>query len=298
MFDKFHLEKLIIKPKKINNLNFDEISEIINTANKIFRKENLILKLHNSNKNSEIFVIGDIHGNLESLIDIIEEIKTRNPKYVIFLGDIVDRGDKQIECLIFVLSLKIMEPNRYFILRGNHETLQMNQYYGFYEVFINKYGNDDKFRTILNMYESLPIASIINHKVICVHGGVPEDMHILSRMDDFKLNELNNSIKESIQNGIYQLIWNDPKENISGFSDSFRGPGIKFYGNDVFQDFLEMNNLEGMIRGHECFPEGYRWFFNKKLLSIFSSANYRGYASPNPASYAIIKDDKIQVELL
>ena len=56
---------------------------------------------------------------------------------------------------------------------------------------------------------------------------------------------------------------------------------------------MKSYNLEYLIRAHECFPEGYRWFFNNRLLSIFSSANYRGFYSPNPASYAIVRNDKI-----
>jgi serine/threonine-protein phosphatase PP1 catalytic subunit len=80
---------------------------------------------------------------------------------------------------------------------------------------------------------------------------------------------------------------------ILNFSNSFRGPGIKFFGQRAFDAFMKKNNLQLLIRAHECFPEGYRWFFNKRLLSIFSSANYRGYFSPNPGSYAIIRDNNL-----
>jgi serine/threonine-protein phosphatase PP1 catalytic subunit len=90
-------------------------------------------------------------------------------------------------------------------------------------------------------------------------------------------------------------MWNDPKSGLRGFSNSFRGSGIKFFGFDVFENFLKYNDLKYVIRAHECFPEGYRWFFNNRLLSIFSSANYRG---PNPASYAIIRNSEVIPKLL
>jgi serine/threonine-protein phosphatase PP1 catalytic subunit len=93
-------------------------------------------------------------------------------------------------------------------------------------------------------------------------------------------------------------MWNDPKENLKGFSNSYRGPGIYFFGGDVFDEFLHQNDLKYLIRAHECFSEGYRWFFQNRLLSIFSSANYRGNSNPNPASYAIIKNNEVIPKLL
>lgn len=93
-------------------------------------------------------------------------------------------------------------------------------------------------------------------------------------------------------------MWNDPKTELNGFSDSFRGPGIFFFGYDVFENFMEVNDLKYLIRAHECFPEGFKWFFNKRLLSIFSSADYRGFYHPNPASYAIIKNNEVIPKLI
>ena len=61
---------------------------------------------------------------------------------------------------------------------------------------------------------------------------------------------------------------------------------------------MEVNHLQYLIRAHECFPEGYKWFFKKRLLSIFSSANYRGSYFPNPASYAIIKENQVFPQLI
>ena len=114
-------QKLIRKPKKISNLKFEDVSKILTEARSLFEKENLLLEF-NLKKDDEIYVLGDIHGNFDSLLKLYELIKKNQPKLVIFLGDIVDRGPLQVECLIFVLLLKILEPKRYYILKGNHET--------------------------------------------------------------------------------------------------------------------------------------------------------------------------------
>ena len=297
MIDGTLLQNLIKKPEEISKLNLDDISQIMREARSLFENENLLLEF-NIGKNEEIYVLGDIHGNMQSLLKLIELINKNNPKLVIFLGDIVDRGPKQIECLIFVLILKILKPQTFYILRGNHETLEMNQAYGFYYEFSQKFNNYDAFKEILAVYDVLPICSIINNSILCLHGGIPEDIDILKKLKGLKPKDIDSTTLES---GIFQIMWNDPKPGLGGFMRSYRGPGIKFFGQEAFNKFMVENSLKYLIRAHECFPEGYVWFFNYRLLSIFSSANYRGDFTANPASYAIVKNNDIipkNIELL
>lgn len=291
------LNDLIKKPQRIAKLNFDGISKIFETVIDILKEENLHLEFSANEQTEEVYVIGDIHGNLDTLLKIIETINENNPKLVIFLGDIVDRGSKQLECLLIVLALKILYPLKYFLIRGNHETLEMNQYYGFFQDFISRFNDQSKFNKILSIYNLLPICASINKTILCLHGGIPQDINILNKLRGQKCRDFN-VIFNSIAQEIYQIMWNDPKSELKGFCGSFRGPGIYFFGNDVFENFMEANNLKYLIRAHECFPEGYRWFFNNRLLSIFSSANYRGFYAPNPASYAIIKNNEIIPKLI
>jgi diadenosine tetraphosphatase ApaH/serine/threonine PP2A family protein phosphatase len=174
----------------------------------------------------------------------------------------------------------------------------MNQYYGFYQEFITRFKNKGKYDEILALYNVLPYAAVINNKILCVHGGIPEDMEILKKLKGFKTKEIR-QIWDNISEQLMQITWNDPKENIEGFTDSFRGPGIKFFGQKVFEGFMKANNLKYLIRSHEMFPEGYKWFFVNRLLSIFSSENYRGGYGRNFASYAIVdKQGNISAKLL
>ncbi|MFW9999816.1 MAG: metallophosphoesterase [Candidatus Hodarchaeota archaeon] len=295
--DNSALYELINNPQKISALKFDIILNIIKTFKCILEKENLLLEVNFKEKKEEAYVIGDIHGNLETLTKLIEIINHKNPKIIIFLGDIVDRGPKQFECLMIVLILKILHPSKYYLLRGNHETLEMNEYYGFFQDFISRFKNQSKFNEILSIYNLIPICALINKAILCLHGGIPEDFDILKKLQGQRCMNFKEVFNLNMQ-GIYQIMWNDPKSGLEGFSDSFRGPGIKFFGYDVFENFMKYNNLKYIIRSHECFSEGYRWFFNKRLLSIFSSANYRGFYSPNPASYAIIRNNEIVPKLL
>ncbi len=194
MVDSSYLQNLIKNPENISSLNFDDISPILIEVKKIFKKENLLLEL-DIKDTEEIYVIGDIHGNLKSLLKIIELInKNRKPKFVIFLGDIVDRGLKQLECLIIVLILKILEPKTFFLLKGNHETLEMNQAYGFFSEFVHRFKNIEKFNKVLNIYNSLPICALINNHILCLNGGIPEDIIIIRKMKDLKQEDIRNTV--------------------------------------------------------------------------------------------------------
>lgn len=291
------LYDLISQPQKISNLKFEIILNILKTVKNILEEENLLLEFGFKEIVEDVYVIGDIHGNLETLTRLIEIINRNNPRVVIFLGDIVDRGPKQFECLLIVLALKILYPSKYYLLRGNHETLEMNEYYGFFQDFFSRFNNQIKFSEILSIYNVLPICALINRAILCLHGGIPQDNDILKKLQGQKCKDFRAIFNSNAQD-IYQIMWNDPKSGLVGFSDSFRGKGIKFFGNDVFENFMKYNNLKYLIRAHECFPEGYRWFFNNRLLSIFSSANYRGSYIPNPASYAIIRNNEVIPKLL
>ena len=86
---------------------------------------------------SPAYVFGDIHGNLEDLHFFSDNVwrlgMSLTAGSFLFLGDYVDRGLHCLECVAYLFAMKLQLPNKVFLLRGNHETRDINgweEHYG------------------------------------------------------------------------------------------------------------------------------------------------------------------------
>ena len=112
--------KGLMADKKENRKAFAKtLEQLVNEISPILESEDRCVRV-----TSPAFVIGDIHGNLEDLLSIEKTLFKSVPivtaNYV-FLGDYVDRGMWSVECALYVICLKILAPNNFYLLRGNHE---------------------------------------------------------------------------------------------------------------------------------------------------------------------------------
>ncbi|RIB35158.1 MAG: hypothetical protein BXU00_03095 [Candidatus Nanoclepta minutus] len=219
-------------------------------------------------------VIGDVHGDLETLNKIFETIDLNSflkdeDNIVIFLGDYVDRGKYSLEVLEKIFRLKLEYQNQILLLRGNHE---ISKYWDVYpsdfryqllEKFRDNY--NEIYDRLIDLFDRLPIAAYYEDFLFLVHGGIPIDVKDI------------NEIANEEPNTVIQLVWNDPFEGI-GHLPSPRGIGYLF-GIDITMSFLRENGLDLIIRGHEpC--EGIKFNHNRKVITVFSSKVYGNeYAS-------------------
>ena len=140
----------------------------------IFAGEPNILKVP---KNPCIFV-GDTHGDLEASMKVVEKFLPDENNILIFLGDYVDRGNFQLENVLFLFRLKQDYPNRIILLRGNHEEEEMNKSYGFHDLLYMKYMGKsyEIFQQFQQTFAQLPFCILTWNRIFGLHGGIPISM--------------------------------------------------------------------------------------------------------------------------
>jgi serine/threonine-protein phosphatase 4 catalytic subunit len=223
-----------------------------------------------------ITVCGDIHGqffDLQELFRVGGQLPDTN---YIFLGDYVDRGYHSVESFLLLLAFFVRYPYRVTLLRGNHESRQTSQAYGFYDECLRKFGNPRIWKQCMELFDLFPIASVIEKQILCVHGGLSPDLQTL---DDIA--RIDRRCEPPGSGPFSDLLWSDPDEN-SGFSANPRGVGFLF-GGDVVKNFIEQNSLKFICRAHQLMMNGYEVLFDETLATVWSAPNYC-YRSGNLAS--------------
>ncbi|CDS09702.1 hypothetical protein LRAMOSA02379 [Lichtheimia ramosa] len=220
--------------------------------------------------NGKLTVCGDVHGQFYDFINIFETngYPAEDHAYL-FNGDFVDRGSFSVEVILTLFAYKWLYPNRLFLARGNHETDNMNKVYGF-EGEVRAKFNETMFKLFSETFNALPLAHVIENKILVVHGG-------LFSKDDVTLDDIRKidrlSLGQPGTDGLMcELLWSDPQPE-PGRGASKRGVGIQF-GPDVTKNFLERNNLDMLIRSHEVKENGYVIEHDGKCVTVFSAPNY------------------------
>ncbi|XP_022707852.1 serine/threonine-protein phosphatase PP1-gamma catalytic subunit B-like isoform X1 [Varroa jacobsoni] len=154
-----------------------------------------------------------------------------------------------------------------FLLRGNHETLRINAIYGFLSECRLRYSLE-VYHKFNELFAWLPLAAVVGDKIFCCHGGISPEM---KSVDDIR--EIRRPLRDIPDWGLAcDLLWADPYPG-KGFAQNDRGVSYVF-GADALQKFLDDNNLDLVCRAHQVVAEGYEFFANRSLVTIFSAPNY------------------------
>ena len=262
------IEKLLSvrgnKPGKQVELKEDEIKFLIDQSLKIIKEQKMLVELE-----APLHVCGDIHGQYYDLLRIFEHCGYPGEYNYLFLGDYVDRGKQSLETVCLLLCYKIKYPDKVTLLRGNHESSVTNRIYGFYDECKRRY-NVRLWRSFTDLFNWLPVAAIIDEKILCMHGGLsPELKNIQS------VQEISRPTDIPDTGLLCDLLWSDPDKDVLEYDENDRGVSVIF-GEKIVQDFNKKNDLDLIIRAHQVVDDGYEFFAQRQLITIFSAPNYCG----------------------
>lgn len=290
-----------------------EIAAIMSTENSLVRVE------------APIKVFGDIHGQVADLLTFFS--KYGYPSHVkgdincvnyLFAGDYVDRGSHGLEVLCILFCLKARYQPHVTLLRGNHEDASVNVRYGFRQECISRMivqrrdgprllSVVDKdawtniYKNIQSAFNIMPLGALISEKILVVHGGIGQNVWKLEDIENVKrpfvpLGESMNLASDNINPVAIDLLWSDPTDDSVGMHphalDSFnmkRGVGTKF-GVKAVENFCRVNDVDLIVRAHECIRNGWKLSCNDRCVTVFSAPNYCGTHGNAGAMLEISRD--------
>lgn len=269
-------------------------------------------------ENKIFYFFGDIHGDFNSLIGGLKGIikqfssekKNNNNEedepIIVFMGDYIDRGYKSLQVLLFVLVLKYVFPKNIYLLKGNHDVLKLDSEKKrlmadcmfdlsdetYFANFLHHNGYSfniqKKFKEVLDI---IPTMLLIKHEYLNVfagHGAIPKpdvevekDMyHHINNLGCFNENE------ELLD----QIRWGDPEAKYDVFMDGSR----RFaFAQIHFDQFIEKFDIDLVVRAHSEHFVGYKWFYDKRLISVFSTG---GGEENEDAYYIDVTPDILKID--
>jgi diadenosine tetraphosphatase ApaH/serine/threonine PP2A family protein phosphatase len=274
---------------------------------------------------SPAYIFGDIHGNLEDLHFFSDNIwrlgMSLTAGNFLFLGDYVDRGMSCLEVTAYLLAMKLQLPHKVFLLRGNHETRDVNgweEHYGersFIYQCQNRFGEDIGYRiweACNQVFDRLPLAGVVDQDIFCVHGGIPRPVsRETTRVQDIlnvpKVAGINPPYEhedDTYQQVASDCIWSDPaseeQEEYSvdpetGYGESLRGGGAICFGKKAITQFLQQQNFSYIMRAHEAHAEGVAVSKGARVFTVFSTSKDHNQGSQALAGCILVDGERIQV---
>jgi predicted phosphodiesterase len=221
-----------------------------------------------------LVVLGDLHGDLQSLKQVLHDIDFKNflsntNNKIVFLGDYVDRGSGSIEVLQYVCQLKYRYPDSVILMRGNHEA-PTEFPFSSHDLPIKireRFGQDWNlvYSKILEMFQLFTLVTVIGSKLSLIHGGPP-----VLQGDNYK--ELVSDAPQTYRHDstLEEILWNDPRSLEDGvlYEPSRRSFG-KHFGSEISRKWLEMSGTCAIVRSHEpC--HRFRIDHGNMVMTVFS----------------------------
>ncbi|CCM06325.1 uncharacterized protein FIBRA_08578 [Fibroporia radiculosa] len=163
--------------------------------------------------------------------------------------------------------------------------------YGFYDE-CKRRCNIKTWKLFIDVFNCLPIAAVVASKIFCVHGGLSPSLH---SMDDIKRIQRPTDVPD--YGLLNDLLWSDPSDTAADWEDNERGVSYCF-GKSVLNDFLMRYDMDLICRAHMVVEDGYEFWNERTLVTVFSAPNYCGEFDNYGACMSVSEELLCAFELL
>ena len=265
-----------------------DVEAICTSVEGIFESEPSLLEIP-----PPVKICGDIHGQMADLLRVFKIGGSPPQSKYLFLGDYVDRGNKSVEVIVLLFALKVRYPDSIYLIRGNHESMEMTEMFGFMDECRKKLSMQT-WLLFLRVFDYLPIGAVVGSSFFCIHGGLSPH---LKTLDDIRVIARPTPIPEA---GLMaDLLWSDPSVTTNGFGPNERGSTIT-WGENAASEFLKANNLQYVVRGHQMAQDGFHFPFDpcRHTVTIFTASNYANECTNKAAFMDIDEDETVVFNIL
>jgi len=262
------------------------LKSLLVAVRQVFMAECALLEVE-----APIKICGDIHGQYHDLLRLFEAGGTPPESNYMFMGDYVDRGRQSIETITLLFTYKVKYPENFFLLRGNHECASITRMYGFHDECKRRY-NVNLWKDFVSVFNCMPICGLIDNKIMCMHGGLSP---MLEHFDEVRA--ITKPADVPHRGIMCDLLWADPEKFLDGWQPSDRGVSYVF-GPNVVKDFVAKHELDLICRAHQVMEDGYEFFADRRLVTVFSAPNYCGEFDNLGAFMVVGRDLRCRFDIL
>ena len=241
-----------------------DVITVLKACRDLFLSQGSLLEL-----SAPVRMLGDIHGQYKDLLRWFEVSGPPPDANYLFLGDYVDRGSRSLEVILTLMAYKVKYPSNFFLLRGNHECASITRIYGFYDECKRRV-NIKAWKRYHDTFNCMPVAAVVGESILCMHGGLSPELRSLDQ-----LRQIARPADVPDDGLVCDLLWADPDKTATGWVCSDRGVSYCF-GPDVVAETLEKLDLELVVRAHQIVEDGYEFFADRRLVTLYSAPNHLG----------------------
>jgi len=281
-------------------LSFDAAMKLLEDARQSFLLKPLLVDIQ-----GPIYVIGELNGDFNGLINIFETLGTPPETRYLFLGNIIGNRPQSLGVALLLFALKVYYPEDVHIIRGKMEDqIQSREPRGtLYDECQKQFKprpGRELWKEFVWLFDHMPICAVLNKTLFAVSSGLSRNLTKVNALRRGKIRPLyiarTNAKKYPPGRLIGSVIvrdflYNVPMKSVTTYKEQSTQAdrGLVFYqfGKAVLSRFLDSNRFKKMIRsgevdqGDTVYRMGHTTFGDKKLISLSSSANHNASVMKN-----------------